>query len=98
MANFVIKKDGTKEPFAPEKIKSAIMSAASQAGVQEEEARGTADRVSASVADSILNIEEIPSAELRARILSTLDATSPDISQAWKKYEAEKEEKTKNEE
>lgn len=89
MANFIIKKDGTKEPFNVEKIKSAVVAAGTQAGLQAEEAAKIAEEVAVTVTNSVSNINEVLGAELRARILSQLDAIAPSVSEAWRKYDKE---------
>lgn len=90
MANFVIKKDGAKEPFDVEKIKKAVIAAATQAGLSNEEAAGVADQVSSAVVQSIAGIEEVTSTEIKEKILSELDTLKPSVSEAWRKYEQSK--------
>lgn len=87
MANFVIKKDGRKEPFNAQKIKSAIVAAATQAGLTAEEGAKIAEEVANTIVQSVANLSEVLAVELRARILSQLDATAPAVAEAWKKYE-----------
>ncbi|MDO8660062.1 MAG: ATP cone domain-containing protein [Candidatus Parcubacteria bacterium] len=89
MANFIIKKDGTKEPFDTQKIKNAVVAAATDAGLSIEEGFKIAEDVSGTIARSILNLNEVVGAEIRARILSQLDATTPKVAEAWRKYDKE---------
>ncbi|MBI2054013.1 MAG: hypothetical protein HYT36_01645 [Candidatus Staskawiczbacteria bacterium] len=86
MANFVIKRDGKKEPFNIEQIKKSIMEAAIRAGIKENAARLLAKEVSAPIADSLKNANEVLASELRARIVSALDDISPEVSEQWKNY------------
>jgi len=90
MANFVIKKDGTKQPFDVEKIKRAVSAAAGQAGLSGEEATKIADQVSSAVTQSLAGKEEVTSTEIRGKILSELDTVNPSVSEAWRKYEQSK--------
>ncbi len=87
MANFVIKKDGTKEPFDIEKVKKAISAAAMQASISEEETTKLVDEVSIMVVQSIASREEVPSSEIKEIILSELDIHNPAVSEAWRQYE-----------
>ncbi|MGD0576791.1 MAG: ATP cone domain-containing protein [Candidatus Staskawiczbacteria bacterium] len=87
MANFVIKKDGTKVPFDAEKIKSAVMAAASQAGVAEDAASDTAQKVVDAVSMAFSGQEETPTSEIKEKVLSELDAIAPDVSASWRKYD-----------
>jgi len=89
MANFIIKKDGSKEPFNPQKIKSAIVAAARQAGLTAEEGAKIAEEVVNTIAQSVANLNQVLGAEIRARILSQLDAIAPAVAEAWRKYDKE---------
>ena len=90
MAKFVIKKDGTKVPFDAEKIKRAIASAAQRVDLSEERRAEVVVQVLSSVIRLAEEKEEIATAQLRAEVLSELDAIEPSISEAWRKYEQEK--------
>lgn len=87
MVNFIIKKDGKKEPFYIEKIKRGIMDAALRIDMPEEEARDLAEKISTSISQSLRNANEVLAVELKARILSALDGMAPAVSKEWKKYE-----------
>jgi len=87
MANFVIKKDGAKEPFDPEKIKKAISAAATQAGLPENEIAEVVEKVSSTVIQSFGGIEEVATTDIREKTLAELDASKPAVSDAWRKYE-----------
>lgn len=90
MAKEVIKKDGTKEPFDAEKIKSSILGAAQRTDLSEERKNEVTEEVAAMVIQMAEGKEEIASSELKAKILSELDSVEPAISEAWRKYEQEK--------
>ena len=90
MASEVIKKDGTKVPFEAEKIKRAIASAAQRVDLSEERRAEVVEQVLSSVIRLAEEKEEIATAQLRAEVLSELDAIEPSISEAWRKYEQEK--------
>ena len=89
MANFIIKKDGKKEPFDIQKIKSAIVTAATQAGVTAEEGVKIAEEVANTIAQSVANLSEVLGVEVRARALSQLDAIAPAVAESWRKHDKE---------
>lgn len=90
MAKFVIKKDGTKEPFDAEKIRRGIAAASKKANLSEERIKEVVEQVSSSVIRLAEGKEEIATAQLKAEILRQLDTVEPSISEAWRKYEQEK--------
>jgi transcriptional regulator NrdR family protein len=90
MAKEVIKKDGTKAAFDPEKIKKAISMAASQAGLSEERVNEVVEQVSATVIAMAEEKEEISTSELREKTLSELDSVEPSVSESWRKHDQEK--------
>lgn len=90
MANFVVKKDGTKEPFDPGKIKNAIAAACQGAALPEERKNQVVGQASAAVIQMAGAKEEIPTSEIKTTILSQLDSVEPAVSAAWRKYDEEK--------
>lgn len=87
MANFVIKKDGTKVAFDDSKIKAGVMAAAAQAGLEDDKASIIAEEVLNAVNASFDGQEEVATSEIRDKILSELDTSFPIVAQAWRKYE-----------
>lgn len=90
MANQVIKKDGTKEPFDAEKIKKSIAGAAQDANVSEERKNQIVEQVANATIQMAEGKEEIASSELKAKILGDLDQIEPSVSAAWRKQDEEK--------
>ena len=90
MANFVVKKDGTKSPFDVEKMKAGIKSAAIEAELSGNEASNVAEEISSLVTASIEDQEEVSSTSVREKILSELDISYPIIAEAWRSYEESK--------
>lgn len=90
MAQFVVKKDGTKEPFDAEKIKRALQGAAKGISLSEERVNEVVQQVSDAAVQLAATKEEIPTAEIRDKILSELDAVEPSISEVWRRHQAEK--------
>lgn len=89
MADQVIKKDGTKEPFDAEKIRKSIAAAAEQAGLSEERKNEVVEQVATTVIQVAGGKEEIATSELREKILSELDRVEPSVSAAWRKHDQE---------
>ncbi|MFH0859118.1 MAG: ATP cone domain-containing protein [Patescibacteria group bacterium] len=83
----VIKKDGAKEPFNPEKIKKAVRSAAVQAGFPEEEVNKEIGKALAAVMQSVSTKEEISTTEIRGIVLGAISGV---VKAAWETYEQQK--------
>ena len=83
----VIKKDGTKEPFDPEKIRKSIAGAAQPTDIPEERKNEVVEQVTATVVPTLEGREEIETSEIRETILSELDRVEPGVANAWREYE-----------
>ncbi|XOB46305.1 MAG: ATP cone domain-containing protein [Candidatus Nealsonbacteria bacterium] len=92
MAREVIKKDGTREPFDPEKIRKSIVVAAEEANLPEERKNEVVEKVATAVIQMADAREEIATSEIKEKILSELDSIEPTVSAAWRKYDQEKKE------
>ncbi len=90
MANFVVKKDGTKVAFDADKIRNAIAAAARSTDLSAEDQSGIVGRVSGSVIQSLAGQEEVAAAEIKQKILNELDATAPAVSASWRAYDQQK--------
>ena len=90
MAKEVIKKDGTKQPFAPEKIRNSIMAAARTTDLSEERKNEIVEQVAATVIQMAEEKEEITVSEIREKTLSELDSVEPAVSESWRKHDQEK--------
>ena len=83
----VVKKDGTKEPFDPEKIKKSIAGAAQQADIPEERKEEVVYEVAGTVIPLLEGKEEIDTSDIKQAILSELDRVEPAVASSWRKYE-----------
>ncbi len=90
MATEVIKKDGRKEPFDPEKIKRSITAAANLTDLPDERKNEVVEQVATAAIQMAEGREEISTSEIKQKILGDLDGVEPTVSEAWKKYEEEK--------
>ena len=89
MITNVVKRDGTKEPFAGQKLKQSIEAAARDAGLAEERIEEIASIVTRSVMKTLEGREDVPTAEIRERVLAMLEDIEPASSQAWQAYDKE---------
>ena len=90
MANFVIKKDGTKAPFDVEKIKNAVGAAARGANLPEERKNEVVAQVTAAVTQALAGKEEVTAIEIKDAVLKELDTVEPSVAASWRKYDEEK--------
>lgn len=90
MANTVVKKNGSREPFDGEKVKGAIAKAAREAGHDEAKVASIVEQASAGVMTLASGVDEITTAELKMKILADLDTMAPEVAAAWRKYDTEK--------
>lgn len=90
MAKEVIKRDGTKEPFDPGKIKGSIAAAAKLTNLSEEKKNEVVEEVASAVIQFADSKEAITTSEIREKILNELDRIEPSVSAAWRAYDQEK--------
>jgi len=90
MAQQVVKRDGTREPFDAEKIKKAVEAAAGRAGLAPERVAEVVAQVSDAVLKFAAEKEEVTSSEVREKVLSELDGTEPAVAESWRKYDQER--------
>lgn len=92
MADTVIKKDGTEQPFAEQKVRDSVSAALRDAGVPDDEGEEIIEDVTKSVVEFSKEQDEVTTAEIRDKILEELDEKSPEAADAWRKYETMQEE------
>lgn len=90
MAKFVIKKDGSKEPFDEEKIKGSIRAAAQGANVSGDRINELVQQVGGAAIAMANAKEEIATSEIKTKILNDLDGLEPSISAAWRQHDEQK--------
>ena len=90
MAEEVIKKDGTKQPFDAEKIKESIRAAANLTDISEERKNELVEKVGNATIEIANAKKKITTSEIKEKILKDLDAIEPSVSAAWRRYEQEK--------
>jgi transcriptional regulator NrdR family protein len=90
MINQVIKKDGSQEPFNPEKIKNSIKTSSKDAGLDEAKQKELAETISKKVIEEIGDRNVVTALEIKEKVLAELDLIAPSASTAWRNYEANK--------
>lgn len=90
MINQVIKKDGSQEPFNPEKIKNSIRTSSKDAGLDEAKQNELAETISQKVIESIGDKDVVTALEIKEKVLAELDLIAPSAATAWRNFEASK--------
>lgn len=85
MNTFVIKRDGSKEPFDPEKIDRVVVAA----GLTPDQATELVERINVWVKDK--NVNEISSLDLRDKVIEELKHTDTYASNMFEWYQKTKE-------
>ncbi len=89
MAQQVIKRDGSKEPFDAGKIKKALESAVGRVGLAPERTAEVVKQVLDVVLQFAGEKEEVATSDLRAKVLAELDKLEPSAADSWRKYDQE---------
>ncbi len=87
MAQMVVKRDGSKEPFDADKVKKSIQMAAEDAGLEPDRTQDIVMRASQAAIEFAAGTEEVATSELRDKILEVLDVAEPTVGDAWRRYE-----------
>lgn len=86
MLNFVIKKDGSIEPYNEDKIRKSITIASTRSVSADEDTLWIIDEVLAELAKSFEGMEKVSTEELRKKILKKLNAIAPSVALTWERY------------
>ena len=90
MAKFVIKRDGTKEPFDPGKIKKSIEFAVRNSGNSVDKVDEVVNQVSSVALEFAAEKEEVVTIKLTKIIFKELEKVASPAAVVWRKYEEEK--------
>lgn len=90
MANEIIKKNGIKEMFEPDKIRRSITKAIERVSMSEQRKDEIVEEVSEIVISNLKERGDVESSEIRESILSELDRVAPAVANAWREYEQNK--------
>lgn len=90
MVKFVVKKDGTKEPFDGNKIRKALEATAKDTGLDVKQAGEVVKKVLGAIMLFVKTRDEVATSEIRDKILLELDRVAPVVAVGWRKYEETK--------
>ena len=83
----VIKNNGKKEPFRPQKLRKSIENAVTDAGFSVTEKMDAIEHATNDAENLARNRNEISSKDLRNEIVNDLEGDAPEAAQAWRNYE-----------
>jgi transcriptional regulator NrdR family protein len=83
----VIKRNGKKEIFKPQKLRKSIESAVSDAGFTVTKQMKAIEHATQDAENLARGRNEIKSQELRNEIVNDLESDAPEVAQAWRNYE-----------
>ena len=83
----VIKRNGKKEPFKPQKLRKSIESAVSDSGSTVTQQMRAIEHATQDAENLAKERNEISSKELRNEVVNDLESEAPQVAQAWRNYE-----------
>ncbi|MEF8846958.1 MAG: ATP cone domain-containing protein [Candidatus Paceibacterota bacterium] len=90
MAEVVIKKEGSEQPFDPEKIRDSIRKACDQAEVSEARKEELVEQVSTVALEAASERSKISTTEIRGKLLTKLERMQPSVAKAWREYDQQR--------
>ncbi len=83
----VIKRNGKKEAFKPQKLRKSIESAVSDSGSTITDQMKAIEHATQDAENLARGRNEISSKDLRNEIVNDLESDAPEVAQAWRNYE-----------
>lgn len=83
----VIKSNGKREPFRPQKLRKSIESAVTDSGSTVTQQMKAIEHATQDAENLARDRNEISSQELRNEIVNDLESDAPKVAQAWRNYE-----------
>ena len=83
----VIKSNGKKEPFRPEKIRKSIESAISDSGSTITREMKAIEHATQDAENLARGRNEISTKDIRDEIVNDLESDAPEAAQSWRNYE-----------
>jgi len=93
----VIKKNGEKQEFDPEKIKRSVEKAAREVRLSDERLKDIIVKVAQPVIVKIRDQDTIKTEDIRKEVIETVRQEAPEVAEAWKDFEQNKKTKKKEE-
>jgi Predicted transcriptional regulator, consists of a Zn-ribbon and ATP-cone domains len=83
----VIKRNGKKEPFKPQKLRKSIEGAVSDSGSTITKEMKAIEHATQDAENLARGRNEISSEDLRNEVVNDLESDAPQVAQAWRNYE-----------
>lgn len=83
----VIKSNGKREQFSPEKVKNSVENAVKDAGFSPQEKMNVIEHASQDVIQMAQNKNQIQTKQIRDTVLNDLEQDDQQVANAWKQYE-----------
>jgi len=83
----VIKRNGKKEPFRPQKLRKSIENAVTDAGFTVTDQMRTIEHATQDAENLARNRNEISTREIRNEVINDLESDAPEVARSWKNYE-----------
>ena len=90
MAEIVIKKDGSEQPFDPEKIRDSVRKACEQAGLSQGKKEELAEKVARVALEAASDRGKISTTEIRGKLLTKLERVQPSVAKAWREHDQQR--------
>ena len=83
----VIKSNGKKEQFRPEKIRNSVENAVKDAGFNPQQKQDIIEHASQDAIQMAQNKSQIQTKQIRDTVLNDLEQDDQQVANAWKQYE-----------
>jgi transcriptional repressor NrdR len=83
----VIKRNGKKEQFKPQKLRKSIENAVTEAGFTVTKQMKAIEHATQDAEKLAMNRNEISSKELRNEIVNDLESDAPEVARSWRNFE-----------
>jgi transcriptional regulator NrdR family protein len=86
----VIKRDGTRQPFSEQKLRSSIENAAKEAEIPTNRIKQVVGDAAREPLEMAKGAKSLETKTIREKILSRLDTIEPAVSEAWRGFDQNK--------
>lgn len=87
MAEVVVKKDGSEEPFEPDKIRESVREACKNADLSDTKTEELVEEVSRVALEASSERSRISTTEIRGKLLTKLERVQPSVAEAWREHD-----------
>lgn len=90
MAEVVVKKDGSEEPFEPDKIRESVREACKNADLSDAKTEELVEEVSRVALEASSERSRISTTEIRGKLLTKLERVQPSVAEAWREHDQQR--------